>query len=77
VTVRLITYTDDYYGMSRRDIELAAPGLASEPRRTSSAFTRLLQLVIAIAPNSSSAVASSVRVASGFPAPAWSSASAR
>jgi 4a-hydroxytetrahydrobiopterin dehydratase len=23
VTVRLITYTDDYYGMSRRDIELA------------------------------------------------------
>jgi 4a-hydroxytetrahydrobiopterin dehydratase len=39
VTVRLITYTDDYYGMSRRDIELARQisaaagrlGLAADP----------------------------------------------
>jgi 4a-hydroxytetrahydrobiopterin dehydratase len=25
VTVRLITYTDDYYGMSQRDVEMARP----------------------------------------------------
>jgi 4a-hydroxytetrahydrobiopterin dehydratase len=39
VTVRLITYTDDYYGMSRRDVEMARQisatarrlGLAADP----------------------------------------------
>jgi 4a-hydroxytetrahydrobiopterin dehydratase len=39
VTVRLLTYTDDYYGMSRRDVELARQisaaarglGLSAEP----------------------------------------------
>jgi pterin-4a-carbinolamine dehydratase len=41
VTVRLITYTDNYYGMSQRDVEMArqisAAALGYEPRRDSPA----------------------------------------
>ena len=54
VTVRLITYTDDYYGMSRRDVELARQisaaarklGLSADP----SAVQSLLVIPGASAP---------------------------
>ena len=48
VTVRLITYTDDYYGMSRRDIELARQISAAARKLGLSADPSAVQSVLVI-----------------------------
>ena len=48
VTVRLITYTDDYYGMSRRDIELARQISAAARELGLSADPSAVQSVLVI-----------------------------
>ncbi len=48
VTVRLITYTDDYYGMSRRDIELARQISAAARGLGLSGETSALQSLLVI-----------------------------
>ena len=48
VIVRLITYTDDYYGMSRRDIELARQISAAARRLGLSADPSVVQSVLLI-----------------------------
>jgi 4a-hydroxytetrahydrobiopterin dehydratase len=48
VTVRLITYTDDYYGMSRRDVELARRISAAARTLGLSADPSVVQSVLVI-----------------------------
>jgi 4a-hydroxytetrahydrobiopterin dehydratase len=48
VTVRLITYTDDYYGMSQRDVELALQISAAARRLGLSADPSAVQSVLVI-----------------------------
>jgi 4a-hydroxytetrahydrobiopterin dehydratase len=48
VTVHLITYTDDYYGMSRRDIELARQISAAARKLGLSADPSAVQSVLVI-----------------------------
>ena len=48
VTVRLITYTDDYYGMSRRDVELARQISAAARKLGLSADPSAVQSVLVI-----------------------------
>jgi 4a-hydroxytetrahydrobiopterin dehydratase len=48
VTVRLITYTDDYYGMSRRDVEIARQISAVARRLGLSADPSTVQSVLVI-----------------------------
>jgi 4a-hydroxytetrahydrobiopterin dehydratase len=48
VTVRLITYTDDYYGMSRRDVEMARGISVAARRRGLSADASAVQSVLVI-----------------------------
>ena len=48
VTVRLITYTDDYYGMSQRDIELARQISAAARKLGLSADPSTVQSVLVI-----------------------------
>jgi 4a-hydroxytetrahydrobiopterin dehydratase len=56
VTVRLITYTDEYYGMSRRDIELARQISAAARKLGLSADPSAVQSVLVI-PGASAPVA--------------------
>jgi 4a-hydroxytetrahydrobiopterin dehydratase len=67
VTVRLITYTDDYYGMSRRDVEVARRISAAARRLGLSAVPSAVQslLVIPGAP-STAAVMPFWRAALGY-----------
>ena len=48
VTVRLITYTDDYYGMSRRDVEMARQISAAARRLGLSADPSAVQSLLVI-----------------------------
>jgi 4a-hydroxytetrahydrobiopterin dehydratase len=55
VTVRLITYTDDYYGMSQRDVEMARLISATAARLGLSADASAVQSLIVIPGASSTA----------------------
>src|SRR4029453_9631499 len=55
VTVRLITYTDDYYGMSQRDVEMARQISAAARELGLSADPAALQSVLVIPGASSTA----------------------